>query len=164
MKMKVISEYPDYIVYEDGRVWSNKSKTNGFMIGTICRKGYHKFVLRAGSSEKTIPVHRLVAKAFIPNPDNKPQVNHIDSNKMNNHVSNLEWCTNLQNQQHSWQSGRQAANGVNHPRNILTEAEVLQIRDLLKRTKMTKTAIGKQYGVHRSTIYRIQKRLIWSHI
>lgn len=54
---------------------------------------YQKVVLRKDGKEKLKSVHRLVADAFIPNPDNLPQVNHKDENKHNNHVDNLEWCT-----------------------------------------------------------------------
>lgn len=64
--------------------------TNGYLRVALCKNGKTKFH----------SVHRVVAQAFIPNPQNKPQVNHIDENKDNNHVENLEWCTAKENTNH----------------------------------------------------------------
>jgi len=73
------------------------------------RKGNYRrmrVTLNKDSINKTHKVHRLVAKAFIPNPDNKPQVNHKDFNPLNNTVDNLEWMTNTENYQYSLNAGR----------------------------------------------------------
>lgn len=67
--------------------------------------GYHYVNLTANSAYNTFLVHRLVATAFIPNPENKPQVNHIDGNKSNNYVGNLEWVSCQENIQHAWVTG-----------------------------------------------------------
>ena len=65
------------------------------------RNGHLQIGLHKDKKRKTMYIHRLVAQAFIPNPDNLPQVNHIDENKENNHVDNLEWCTNQYNTEYS---------------------------------------------------------------
>ena len=69
------------------------------------QKAYPLVYLSKNGEERTIAVHRLVAETFIPNPLNLPQVNHIDGNKENNNVWNLEWCTNLENQRHARANG-----------------------------------------------------------
>lgn len=75
------------------------------------RYGYLRLGLRDSDGvRKFHTVHRLVAMAFIPNPDNKPQINHKDSNKQNNHVDNLEWCTNSENHKHAYANGHHALN------------------------------------------------------
>lgn len=68
-------------------------------------KGYYRTNLAKNGINKTVKIHRIVAEAFIPNTYNKPQINHIDGNKQNNNVNNLEWCTNKENQDHSWRNG-----------------------------------------------------------
>lgn len=69
------------------------------------KKGYHRLRITINREKMSFKLHREVAKAFIPNPDNLPQVNHIDGNKDNNAVSNLEWCTNQQNAHHAIDNG-----------------------------------------------------------
>lgn len=77
----------------------NKSKNRKFNIN---RNGYVLVNLYKNGTSKNLSVHRLVAKSFIPNPENKPQVNHIDGNKLNNCISNLEWCTAKENIIHTY--------------------------------------------------------------
>lgn len=85
-----VKDYPDYLVYEDGRIWSNK--TNKFLKPGKNHGGYESVDLFNKQGHRRLLVHRLVAQAFIPNPMQLPQVNHIDENPGNNAVNNLEWC------------------------------------------------------------------------
>lgn len=95
---KNIAEYEGlYKISNFGRVYSVKNDI--IMKMWLHYKG-HKFLYLCKNGRKKFFVHRLVACAFIPNPDNKPLVNHIDCNKANNNVNNLEWNTDAENTQH----------------------------------------------------------------
>lgn len=95
MNFKVITGYPDYLISESGEIFSLKSNRNLKPYKTT--KGYLQVRLDSG---KAFHVHRLVAEAFIPNPDNLPQINHKNEDKTDNRVENLEWCNQSQNMQH----------------------------------------------------------------
>lgn len=82
-----------YSVSNTGRVYSHKSEK----ILKTSATGYGCVMLRKDGAGKIKYVHRLVAEAFVPNPENKPEVNHIDHNTQNNFASNLEWVTHLEN-------------------------------------------------------------------
>lgn len=94
-----------YTIYEDGRIHND---TNGKWIRGTSIDNHNRYVkIHLGTDEagKFLPLHRLVAQIFIPNPNNYPQVNHIDGNRYNNAASNLEWCTAKQNIRHCWDTG-----------------------------------------------------------
>ena len=95
---KDIEECPSYIINTDGDVLN---KTNGRLLAQRLTPGGYKYVdLRSDGKAKRRLVHRLVAIVFIPNPDNKPIVNHIDSDRKNPKKSNLEWVTHKENSEH----------------------------------------------------------------
>ena len=95
---KYISEYgEDYQVSNLGRVRSLKRKNIKIMNIKINRHGYCTVYLTKNGMLKTVTVHRLVAKAFIPNPENKPCIDHINTIKTDNRVENLRWVTHKEN-------------------------------------------------------------------
>ena len=89
-----------YEIYEDGSIIN--IKTNKPICQWKDNVGYLQVVIRNNGKKKYMRVHRLVAEHFIPNPNNLPQVNHIDGDKTNNHVNNLEWTDNKTNTQHGY--------------------------------------------------------------
>lgn len=114
---KPIEENPVYLVSNYGRirtidhpVWCRVNNSYSIRKGRFCTptnnnsKRYWRVGVQINNRQKHLAIHRLVAKAFIPNPDNLPQINHIDGDKNNNKVSNLEWCNNDYNQAHAWKN------------------------------------------------------------
>ena len=104
-----IPKFSKYLASKDGRVFSkNYGNTNKIkpLVGKTTKDGYIELLLRDDNgNRKYIRKHILIAKTFIPNPDNLPQINHIDGNKTNNNISNLEWCTQSYNIRHGINSG-----------------------------------------------------------
>ena len=112
---------------------------------------------------KTKLIHRLVAEAFIPNLENKSQVNHIDGNKLNNHVSNLEWNTSLENIQHAIENGLIKQKGEDSSCTTITNDTVkLIIQDLLDGKRGVD--ISKKYDMHESVVGSIKAKRRWKSV
>ena len=90
-----IKGYPNYLIYPDGSIKGKKRQgsSGGFLKQGICNKGYHHVALHKDKKQISKKVHRLVAEHYIPNPDNKPQVDHINRIRTDNRVENLRWVT-----------------------------------------------------------------------
>ena len=101
-KWKTISNNKNYMVSNAGRI---RHVNDNVDHSTRDNKGYLVTDLYKDGQRFTHRVHRLVAQEFIPNPDNKPYINHIDGNKHNNNSSNLEWVTKKENSKHAWVNG-----------------------------------------------------------
>lgn len=119
--------------------------------------------LQLSANNTTYKAHRWVAQTFIPNPENKPQVNHIDGVKDNNVLSNLEWCTARENVIHSYKTGLACNAGSRHPRSKLCEEEILEIRARRSEGISAKTLAG-DYSVCVSTISKILTGKYWGHV
>lgn len=98
MIWKKIDGFDNYSISYDGRV---RNDTTLYILKQhIGSHGYYMVNLWQNNKGHWKTIHRLIATAFVPNPENKPQINHIDGDKQNNNVSNLEWCTRSENQLH----------------------------------------------------------------
>jgi hypothetical protein len=120
----------------------------------VDNKGYNRVSLHIdGIGRQTKLVHRLVAEQFLPNPLNLPQVNHIDGNKSNNAVSNLEWCTGQDNVTHSVITGL-VKRGSARPNSKLDCDKVEEIKRL-RSEGLTYYSIADKYGCSYQTIHKV---------
>lgn len=122
------------------------------------RKGYLWIKFRGNGKRRCFRIHRLVAEKFIPNPDNKPQVNHIDGNKQNNRADNLEWVTNAENQHHAAIMGLKRS-GEDCPNAKLTAEQVLLIRE--NPDGLSLRQLAKKFGVDQTVIRNIRIGKKW---
>ena len=135
-----------YQVSDDGRVMNVKRDV--LLSPVSDKRGYKVINLSKNNKCKKFPVHRLVAQAFIPNTEGKATVNHIDEDKINNNVCNLEWSSYQENTQHSM---------------LLDAGKVREIVALLEDGVLGKV-VAKTYGVTATTISRIKKGQSWANI
>lgn len=121
-------------------------------------KGYLLVGLNKAGKTKKFGVHILVATAFLPNLENKPEVNHRDGNKQNNHVSNLEWVTERENVQHAFRIGlNRATKGSNHTNSKLLDDDVRYIREVCipGDFKLGFGSLAEMFGVCKATIRKV---------
>lgn len=134
------------------------------------RTGYLNICLKPNgknSKSKAVKIHRLVAEAFIPNLENKPFVNHIDGNKQNNVVTNLEWCTNQENMIHANKHGLlKIYKGEKSSQAKLTNTQVKWIREhyIPRDNVFGCRALGRKFGVAHNTILEILKNRSYKNI
>lgn len=127
-------------------------------------KGYLRIELIKNKKGKKYFIHRLVAQAFISNPKNKKEINHIDGIKNNNKVNNLEWCTRSENALHSYKLKLQLpVNGEKNGRSKLKECQVKKIRELNKKG-LTIYKLSKITKMNYFTIWGIINKKYWKHI
>ena len=129
-------------------------------------RGYYFVALSKGGRKTTRIVNKLVAEAFLPNPEGKPYTNHKDNNPSNNHVDNLEWCTQKENYEHSKRQGRNSR-GERHGNSKLTEEAVIRIRECKKGMKgdtNTLSSLCRELGIGYETAKRIRRGESWQHV
>ena len=149
------------VTYSDGRRYKYKGKRIA-LTPNLNRSGYLYVTLVRNGMRKNFKVHRLVAETFIPNIDNKPHVNHIDGDKTNNSVGNLEWVTPKENIEHAVKMGLIKAGADSHMSRF-TQDEVNYMRKAY-RDGIRQSELAKEFNTNDSTIFQILKRKTYKNI
>lgn len=153
-EFREIPGFPRYQVSNFGKVFSRIRKTR-FLTPWLNNPGYHMVSLMPSDGPPVkILVHRLVAEAFIPNPDKLPTVNHKNGIKTDNNVTNLEWASYALNNNHSLETGLSHAFGETHYAAKLTNEDVEQIRKLVEQG-MLHREVAAMFQVTRQNVTKI---------
>ncbi len=146
--------YDTLVVHEDGTIIGAYGRP---IRGGLASIGYRQVKCRG----RCLYVHRLVAEAFLPNPEGRVNVNHKDGNKLNNHVLNLEWATPAENNSHAYATGLQPS-GEDNPRSKLTNEDATNIRESYKnKYRGWRRDTATRYGVSERVIYQIIKGITY---
>lgn len=153
-----------YMVSDHGNVKSLlywRGSNCRLLVQNISKTGYRVVTLFRPGFSRVYKVHRLVAEAFLPNPESKRTVNHIDGNKLNNHVSNLEWATDLENIRHAFANKLiVTCVGEKQSATKLKSKEVLEIYQ----SNLPRRVLCKIYNISYTAICSIKNGVTWSHI
>ena len=150
---KDIEGFPNYQISNLGNVWSKK--TNRILKPYKTNRGYLTVGFWLDGKKKRLSIHRLVAQAFLTNPQNFPEVNHINGYKTDNNLDNLEWATGRNNILHAYQAGLRKTK--------LSETQVVEIRNLIQQG-LTQREIAFKFNVSHSTIGEINRCKIWTSV
>jgi hypothetical protein len=128
------------------------------------RKQYRMVCLHKNREKEGRLIHRLVAEAFVPNPDNKPQINHKDGNGRNNKVKNLEWVTSKENHEHAHATGL-GLKGSMVGTSKTTEKVIQKLKIILASgKKQSARKIAEELGITEKTVYNVKYNYSWRHV
>ena len=148
--------------YCPNRIGSGK-QTGRVLKPAKSKKGYLRVSLSKNKIKFNTSVHRLIALSFIPNPDNKPQVNHINGIKDDNRIENLEWCTNRENIIHAIKSNLSNFNyGEKHHSSKLSNNDVFKVRHLHK-LGLTCKELAADYNVSQTAMSKILRNITYKN-
>lgn len=158
--MKVIPFATNYKVDVEGNVYARKGKMTPIVTG----QGYLRLKLHCDNGDyKAFLVHRLVAMTYIPNPENKKEVNHINGIKSDNRLVNLEWNTRTENQKHSHRTGLRSNHGEGNPRSILTNEQVIEIYFRLSKGERA-CDVAPDYPISQAMVEGIRVKNCWKEL
>lgn len=146
--------------YVKGKGISNKLLKERILKPSLNSDGYFQLTMNKKNVKKNATLHRLLATAFIPNPDNLLLIEHINDVKTDNRLENLKWSTSTENMKSAVKNGR-TLKGEKNPASKLTEVFVLEIR---ANTTLTHKKLGIIYGVDKSIIGDVKNRKTWKHV
>lgn len=158
--MKQYKDTP-YFITEDGRLFRDGKELST----SLTNKGYKNLKLSLNGIRKHLAVHRAVAEIYVPNPNNLPQVDHLDGNKLNNHYTNLEWVTNQENRDRALENGLHKV-GVDCYNNKFTEDDIRYIRSNFKSgdSEFGCSGLAKKFNTNPSRIHKIVNYKTWKHL
>lgn len=160
---KQIKGFEDYYVDTDGRVFRNWHGNFKELKGRDNTYGYLRIGLWKNNKQKWMYIHRLVATAFLSNPENYPQVNHLNGIKTDNRLENLEWCSSSQNMQHAVGTGLKNHKGSKNPLAKISEKQAIEIFRRLDNGEST-YKIAKDYPITRQAVYSMKVGKSWTHL
>lgn len=158
-----LSEFPDYEINRFGVIRNRKT---GKVKSQYPSNGGYYFVTlhKENQGGKPRRVHRLLAEAFIPNPQQKPCINHINGNRGDYSLENLEWCTHDENMKHAFRTGLVNNTGERNGQAKISTEIAKKIKLLLASRKLTQQKIAERFGISRSLVLGIKLGRLWSHV
>jgi len=159
MKRIPLKDNKYYYATTDGRIISFRVTHEG---SELKQQNDGNGYLMVSLHGKSFKVHRLIALTYLPNPDGKPEVNHVNGLKRDNQAHNLEWCTRSENMLHAMKRGL-GLSGERNNLSKLTKEKVLEIRDRIWRGEKG-IDLAKEFGVRPEAISKIKLRKSWKHI
>jgi len=162
MRWRKVVDFPRYLISDCGKVWDTEKLR--FLKEQIESQGYRMYGLYKGKSNRKLEkTHRIIAKAFIPNPLNKEQVNHKDGNKSNNDICNLEWATRSENCKHAYDTGLNVSpKGENRFNTVLKDNEIVQIKDSIN-YGLFQREVALLYGVSQGHVSNLLNKKRRNH-